>query len=100
MSDRPAADEPSIRGAKADQAAFIDAMEVASRHAAAKVVATSIFASRFRGAEMGVLALIVDFATARAIRRSIKPSAQEPEPLFPSPGRSLPARTRYSWGSD
>ena len=37
---RPAADEPSIRGTKADQAAFIEAMEVASRHAAARVVAS------------------------------------------------------------
>jgi precorrin-6B methylase 2 len=34
-----AEDHTSIRGAKADQAAFIEAMEVASRHAAAKVVA-------------------------------------------------------------
>jgi precorrin-6B methylase 2 len=37
---RPAEDTTSIRGAEADQAAFIEAMEVASRRAAAKVVAS------------------------------------------------------------
>jgi precorrin-6B methylase 2 len=37
---RPAEVGPSLHGAEADGAAFIDAMEVASRHAAARVVAS------------------------------------------------------------
>ena len=39
----------------------------------------------FCGAEMKVLAFIVDFATAKAIRRSLKLPAQEPEPLAQAP---------------
>ena len=39
QTGHPTEDTTSIRGAEADQAAFIEAMEVASRHAAAKVVA-------------------------------------------------------------
>ncbi len=39
-SGRPPEVEPSIRGNEADGVAFIEAMEVASRHAAAKVVAS------------------------------------------------------------
>jgi len=37
---RPVEDDTSIRGAEADRAAFIEAMEVASRHAATRVVAS------------------------------------------------------------
>ncbi len=43
----------------------------------------------FCGAEMKVLAFILDFATARAIRRSLKLPAQEPEPLAHGPPREL-----------
>ena len=39
----------------------------------------------FCGAEMKVLAFIVDFATAKAIRRSLELPAQEPEPLAHAP---------------
>ncbi len=39
----------------------------------------------FCGAEMRVLSFIIDFATARAIRRSLKLPAQEPEPLAHGP---------------
>ena len=35
----------------------------------------------FCGAEMKILALIVDFAAAKAIRKSLELLAQEPEPL-------------------
>ncbi|MEE8139176.1 MAG: hypothetical protein V3T81_09965 [Thermoanaerobaculia bacterium] len=38
---------------------------------------------------MKVLAFIVDFATARAIRRSLKLPAQEPEPLARAPPETL-----------
>ena len=43
----------------------------------------------FCGAEMRILAFITDFATARAIRRSLKLPAQEPEPLAHGPPREL-----------
>jgi len=43
----------------------------------------------FCGAEMKVLAFILDFATARAIRRSLKLPAQEPEPLAHAPPETL-----------
>ena len=43
----------------------------------------------FCGAEMKVLAFIVDFATAKAIRRSLKLPAQEPEPLAHAPPENL-----------
>ena len=39
----------------------------------------------FCGAEMKVLAFIADFATAKAIRRSLELPAQEPEPLAHAP---------------
>ena len=39
----------------------------------------------FCGAEMKVLTFIVDFATAKAIRRSLELPAQEPEPLAHAP---------------
>lgn len=38
---------------------------------------------------MMILAFIVDFATARAIRLSLKQPAQEPEPLAHGPPREL-----------
>ena len=43
----------------------------------------------FCGAEMKILAFITDFATARAIRRSLKLPAQEPEPLAHGPPHEL-----------
>ena len=43
----------------------------------------------FCGSEMRVLALITDFATARAIRRSLKLPAQEPAPLAHGPPHEL-----------
>ena len=43
----------------------------------------------FCGGEMKILALITDFATARAIRRSLKLPAQEPEPLAHGPPHEL-----------
>ena len=43
----------------------------------------------FCGSEMRVLAFITDFATARAIRRSLKLPAQEPEPLAHGPPHEL-----------
>ncbi|MGB6361685.1 MAG: transposase [Thermoanaerobaculia bacterium] len=43
----------------------------------------------FCGAEMRVLAFITDFATARAIRRSLKLPAQEPEPLAHGPPHEI-----------
>ncbi len=41
----------------------------------------------FCGAEMKILAFILDFGTARAIRKSLKLPAQEPEPLAHGPPR-------------
>ena len=38
---------------------------------------------------MKILALIVDFAAARAIRTSLKVPSQEPEPLAHSPPATL-----------
>ena len=43
----------------------------------------------FCGAEMRILAFITDFATARAIRRSLKLPAQQPEPLAHGPPHEL-----------
>ena len=43
----------------------------------------------FCGADMRVLTFITDFATARAIRRSLKLPAQEPEPLAHGPPHEL-----------
>ncbi|MGB6850023.1 MAG: hypothetical protein WBG05_17640 [Thermoanaerobaculia bacterium] len=43
----------------------------------------------FCGAEMKILAFITDFATARAIRRSLKLPAQEPEPLAHGPPHDI-----------
>ncbi|MGB6367547.1 MAG: transposase zinc-binding domain-containing protein [Thermoanaerobaculia bacterium] len=43
----------------------------------------------FCGTEMKIIAFINDFATARAIRRSLKLPAQEPEPLAHGPPREL-----------
>ncbi len=43
----------------------------------------------FCGSEMKILAFITDFATARAIRRSLKLPAQEPEPLAHGPPPEL-----------
>ena len=40
-------------------------------------------------AEMRILAFITDFATARAIRRSLKLPAQEPEPLAHGPPHEI-----------
>ncbi len=48
----------------------------------------------FCGAEMKVLAFILDFSTARAIRKSLKLPAQEPEPLAASPSPSRSPSTR------
>ncbi len=39
----------------------------------------------FCGAEMKILAFIVDFGAAKAIRKSLKLPAQEPEPLAHAP---------------
>ena len=41
------------------------------------------------GCEMRILAFILDFATARAIRRSLALPAQEPEPLAHAPPETL-----------
>jgi hypothetical protein len=43
----------------------------------------------FCGSEMRVIAFITDFATARAIRRSLKLPAQEPAPLAHGPPHEL-----------
>jgi hypothetical protein len=43
----------------------------------------------FCGGEMKILAFITDFAIARAIRRSLKLPAQEPEPLAHGPPHEL-----------
>ena len=43
----------------------------------------------FCGGQMKILAFITDFATARAIRRSLKLPAQEPEPLAHGPPHEL-----------
>ena len=43
----------------------------------------------FCGSEVKILAFITDFATARAIRRSLKLPAQEPEPLAHGPPHEL-----------
>jgi hypothetical protein len=43
----------------------------------------------FCGADMKILAFITDFATARAIRRSLKLPAHEPEPLAHGPPHEL-----------
>lgn len=43
----------------------------------------------FCGAEMKILAFILDHATARAIRKSLKLPAQEPEPLAHPPPQAL-----------
>jgi hypothetical protein len=43
----------------------------------------------FCGAEMKILAFITDFATVRAIRRSLKLPAQEPEPLAHGPPHEI-----------
>ena len=43
----------------------------------------------FCGADMKILAFITDFATARAIRRSLKLPAQEPEPLAHGPPHEI-----------
>ena len=39
----------------------------------------------FCGAEMKILAFIVDFGAAKAIRKSLKVPGQEPEPLAQAP---------------
>ena len=43
----------------------------------------------FCGAEMKILACILDFATARAIRESLELPAQEPEPLAHAPPETV-----------
>jgi hypothetical protein len=43
----------------------------------------------FCGAEMRILAFILDFAAAKAIRKSLKLPDQEPEPLAHAPPRTL-----------
>ena len=43
----------------------------------------------FCGAEMKILAFILDFATAKAIRESLELPAQEPEPLAHAPPGTL-----------
>ena len=43
----------------------------------------------FCGAEMKVLAFILDIAAARAIRKSLKLPAQEPQPLAHAPPETL-----------
>jgi hypothetical protein len=43
----------------------------------------------FCGAQMKILAFILDFATAKAIRESLELPAQEPEPLAHAPPETL-----------
>jgi hypothetical protein len=43
----------------------------------------------FCGADMRIIAFVTDFATARAIRRSLKLPAQEPEPLAHGPPHEI-----------
>ena len=43
----------------------------------------------FCGAEMKILAFIVDFGAARAVRRSLELPAQQPEPLAHAPPETL-----------
>ncbi len=43
----------------------------------------------FCGADMKIIALVTDFATARAIRRSLKLPDQEPEPLAHGPPHDI-----------
>ena len=43
----------------------------------------------FCGAEMKILAFIVDFGAAKAIRKSLELPAQEPAPLAPAPPVTL-----------
>ena len=43
----------------------------------------------FCGAEMKILAFIVDFGAAKAIRKSLELPAQEPEPLAHAPPQTL-----------
>ncbi len=43
----------------------------------------------FCGAEMKILAFILDFSAAKAIRKSLKLPAQEPEPLAHAPPETL-----------
>ena len=43
----------------------------------------------FCGAEMKILAFIIDFGAAKAIRKSLKLPAQEPEPFAHSPPETL-----------
>jgi hypothetical protein len=42
-----------------------------------------------RSFQLKILAFITDFATARAIRRSLKLPAQEPEPLAHGPPHEI-----------
>ena len=43
----------------------------------------------FCGAEMKILAFILDFGAAKAIRKSLRLPAQEPEPLAHAPPETL-----------